>query len=246
VTGLDVSPDMLAEARRKDPGMTLLLGSIVALPFPALHFGTAVCTRLLNWLRPPDMIRAIRELLRVAREVVCSIRLGLEREWGTYTHDRATFLGACDGALLDAEIELHPDSGHGRYSMIRLRRPTWADVVAQFAGHRGEPNLLRLAAEWADRYRVPHEDYRTVPVRAEWWSQEQLRAVLAGAATVEPRVWADGQPNLGQRPQRRDHGPLTFIRFGERYGILDGRHRAHRWMQTAGCYPVLVLECSKS
>jgi hypothetical protein len=130
--------------------------------------------------------------------------------------------------------------------MIRLRRPTWADVLEQFIAHRGEANLLRLAGEWADRYGLPREDYRTVPVRAEWWDRARLDATLRAMAAVEPRVIAEGQPNL-VRPPRRPGGPMTFIRFpGDRVGILDGRHRADKVRKVDGLYPVLVLECSTS
>lgn len=246
VVGCDVSPDMLALARQRRPALAACLGSILELPIRTASVGTAVCTRLLNWLRPPAMRRAVAELGRVAAEWVCSIRLGVEREWGTYTHSRAGLFQACQGWLMDAERLLQPEGERGDYLMLRFRRPVWADLVRQFDGHRGEPTLWRLAAEWADRYRLPHQDYAGQPVAAEWWSGDQLDQTLRQIATIEPRVIAEYEPKLA-KPGRRGDGPLSFIRFGpERLGILDGRHRADKWRGTADLYPVLVLECSRS
>lgn len=248
-TGCDLSPDMLAVAAAKGFPAELIQGSIFTLPFPDAHFGTAVCTRLLNWLQPGEMARAIAELVRVAREVVLSIRLGEPKQWTTYTHGRETFLAATAGDWLDAERELREEGPQGSYRMIRLRRPTFGDILAQFADRKptGLDTVLRLSREWSVRYQLLPVEYAQCPVRAEWWTPAELARVMRIAAAVEPRVVSDGQPNLSRAP-RHEGGPLTFLDFGaDRWGIIDGRHRAHRFMQaTTGRYPVLVLGCSSS
>jgi SAM-dependent methyltransferase len=73
-TGVDVSGDMLAQARRKalDVGLTATLeeGDIRRLRFAADAFDGAVCIRLLNLIEFPDVVQAIRELARVSRHYV--------------------------------------------------------------------------------------------------------------------------------------------------------------------------------
>ena len=66
VVGLDQSPEMLAEARRRLPaGVTLVEGTAEELPFPAAAFDALTFTYLLRYVRDPAA--TLRELARVVR-----------------------------------------------------------------------------------------------------------------------------------------------------------------------------------
>ena len=66
VVGLDQSPEMLAEARRRLPAaVTLVEGSAEQLPFPDAAFDALTFTYLLRYVDDPAT--ALRELVRVVR-----------------------------------------------------------------------------------------------------------------------------------------------------------------------------------
>src|SRR6059036_1431206 len=63
VVGVDLSRAMLSEARRKSPGLPVVQGSALALPFADQSFGGAVSGFVLRNLN--DLPRAFAELARV-------------------------------------------------------------------------------------------------------------------------------------------------------------------------------------
>jgi demethylmenaquinone methyltransferase / 2-methoxy-6-polyprenyl-1,4-benzoquinol methylase len=66
VVGVDQSPEMLAEARRRLPaGVTLIEGSAEKLPFPDNAFDALTFTYLLRYVDDPAAV--LRELARVVR-----------------------------------------------------------------------------------------------------------------------------------------------------------------------------------
>jgi demethylmenaquinone methyltransferase / 2-methoxy-6-polyprenyl-1,4-benzoquinol methylase len=66
VVGLDQSPEMLAEARRRLPGnVELVEGTAEELPFPAASFDALTFTYLLRYVSDPAA--TLRELARVVR-----------------------------------------------------------------------------------------------------------------------------------------------------------------------------------
>ncbi|RKQ91090.1 methyltransferase family protein [Solirubrobacter pauli] len=67
VTGVDLAEGMVAEARRRHPGLTFLQADAEALPFPDGAFDVALGAFLVN--HTPDAEAAVRELRRVARTV---------------------------------------------------------------------------------------------------------------------------------------------------------------------------------
>ena len=87
--GLDISADMLAQARRKDPEARLVEGSVFDINATLGEtFGTVVCVRLLHWLNWPEVIDALGILSRVSDTLVVSIGLGDEGfKGGTFDHD---------------------------------------------------------------------------------------------------------------------------------------------------------------
>jgi SAM-dependent methyltransferase len=64
-TGVDVAPGMLAEARRRHPGIAFVKADAVALPFPDGAFDACVGSFVLNHLPAPEAAAA--ELVRVLR-----------------------------------------------------------------------------------------------------------------------------------------------------------------------------------
>ena len=69
VTGIDLSPEMLAVARRRAAAMggrvELREADAASLPFPDAHYDTVICTLALCSI--PDPVAAVREALRVCR-----------------------------------------------------------------------------------------------------------------------------------------------------------------------------------
>jgi hypothetical protein len=123
-----------------------------------------------------------------------------------------------------------------------LRSATWAEVESLFQGKAWQ--AIVNARIWADRYGFAHEDYARLPVSLEGWETHRIAAALEAMSQVEPRVSVDivDGTNNAKRPPRIDGLPIALIRFGERLGLLDGKHRAHRWASVPGRYAVLVVE----
>ena len=239
--GLDVSEDMIAEALKKRPKLDYQIGSILDIPWPDQHFALCVCTRLLNWLSPKDMQRAVRELLRVAPESIVSIRLGKsEQKKATITHGWDDFLDALAGAWIAEQRQVKDETPNGVYWMLRLRRPAMQDVLDQFQWNKN--SLQTLAEEWCDRYRVPRVEMKDLPVRCEYLTGREIGATVDAMAELEPRLLASGSPSVAMPPRRMD-GPITWLEFNEGFGQADGRHRVHRWRETEQRYPVLIVDC---
>ena len=130
VTGIDTSPDMLAEAERRARGLpgpefiTLRQGDIRALQSADRSFDVAVCIRLLNWFTPAEMRAAIVELGRVASRVIVGIRFAPGaaevNEAGTlWRHDWQDLLDALTEGDLNVEEE-RPLKPGADYKILRL------------------------------------------------------------------------------------------------------------------------------
>lgn len=101
VTGVDLAAGMLAEARRRHPGITFLEGDADDLPFPDGAFDVALGAFIVNHLPHPE--RAAAELRRVAGRVALAM-------WGP--EDEVAILGlpARAAADLEASVPPGPDS----------------------------------------------------------------------------------------------------------------------------------------
>ena len=97
-TGVDVSSDMLAEARKKDLPVRLLTGDVTGdlLKLLGGFVDYSVCLRLINWLTPAEAERAIAQLLRVTRTAV----------WvGLWSADTAGVKAASAETQAEGEVE---------------------------------------------------------------------------------------------------------------------------------------------
>lgn len=239
--GIDISPGMIAEAKRKYLLLEARVGSIFDLPFEDISFGTAVCSRLLNWFYPKDMARAIAELRRVAHSIVLSIRTGSEGEHGNYTHDLAKVYESFDGLFIAGRktIGIVPS---GTFEMFKLRPPTIADALAQFGVFPDGYNTgLRIAGRWTDHFGVAPLNWKEAKVAAEYWTDEQVGELILDMALL-PEIGGLRLEMITDEPPYSMDGPLTVLRLSDGHQtMLDGRRRANRMMTVPGRYPVLVV-----
>lgn len=70
IVGLDASPRMLALARKRVPNATFVLGDAFALPFPDASFARVFAGNFYGLLLPDERPRFLREMGRVAPEMV--------------------------------------------------------------------------------------------------------------------------------------------------------------------------------
>jgi ubiquinone/menaquinone biosynthesis C-methylase UbiE len=121
VIGMDVSEDMLLEARKRG-GAMLQVGNILDIPMVSGLVDWAVCVRLLNLISEDEMKRAVSEVCRVARAgVVLSIRLG-DQPTRRKMSITQTFDAFWSGVPDDWHISDVSDMEDGGYKMIRLER----------------------------------------------------------------------------------------------------------------------------
>lgn len=235
-TGVDISDDMLAIARRKVPGANLRHGSIFDLSGRSGEFKTAVCVRFLEWL-PLDQAKiVIEKLQQIAGVLVVSIVHGIEGEPEAFTYDFGKFLHAVDGLLIeDRQVTARV---RGMTSEIfKLRPAGFDDVVMQFKfdyPDTAADNIQRLADKFAAFFGLPSIPIRedNVTVKAEYWDGARVGKAV--------QILADHRFVVEDEPRHRD-GPATVI---ERYGLplmIDGRRRANLWKKEKGPFPVLVV-----
>lgn len=115
VIGVDLSADMLAEARAKtlSPRIICRQGDITKLELPDKSVDIAVCIRLFNWLSIEDVKKAIKELQRVAREkIIFTVRVRNHVRARSYELIKATL---CDWHVARDE-EIEPD-----FRMVMLK-----------------------------------------------------------------------------------------------------------------------------
>lgn len=103
--GVDVAPGMLAEARRRHPGLELVEADAVALPFPDGAFGACVGSFVLNHLPAPEAAAA--ELARVLAPGG-AVALSL---WDVPAANR--WLGVVADALADVGVREPPELAGG-------------------------------------------------------------------------------------------------------------------------------------
>ncbi|HTI34565.1 MAG TPA: methyltransferase domain-containing protein [Miltoncostaea sp.] len=127
-TGVDVAAGMLAEARRRHPGVELVEADVVALPFGDAIFDAAVGNFVLNHLPEPE--RAVAELRRV---LAPGGRVALSL-WGP--PERTRWLGLVTEALADEGVPMPAVVDEGPPS-DRFADPARMRALLEGAGLRG-------------------------------------------------------------------------------------------------------------
>lgn len=120
---IDISRDMLVEAKRKHPEAECLVGSIFNLPG---GFKTAVCTRLLSWLQPDELVLAMAQLDQAADTLVFTFNAGVDgdnRGTPSYTHSVETLQGLVGDRTWEQHyIPGRPDRYGRRHLAVRAER----------------------------------------------------------------------------------------------------------------------------
>jgi SAM-dependent methyltransferase len=128
VVGVDVSPGMLAVARRLHPDLTFLEGSLLALPAADGAWAAAVALYSIIHLPPRDRPLAWRELLRA---LAPGGRLLVAFHAGSEATHVEEFLGvpvSLDGYLLDP-AEIGRELGEAGFTVeLSVERPPIPDV----------------------------------------------------------------------------------------------------------------------
>jgi hypothetical protein len=244
--GVDLSADMLAEARRKYPSLELCKGSIFGLPFTNKQFATAVCVRLLDWLTPEEMAQAVAELRRVAHILVVSIRYGVERCELNWTHDLNKFYEAING-LYVWRCLVTERVGNDIEVVLRAAAPTWDDVLSQFYWHGHTPafEMERLASRWlgpCGLYTVGQAKPKHVKISSEYWWDHELMSVIERMSEEHDWDLPDEYCYVtNESPRYNQEGPATLVTKGGRTVVLDGRRRINQWHGTGRRCPVLHL-----
>lgn len=137
VVGLDITPRMIELARAKagarSPAPALLVGDMLALPFPSRSFD--VVTTGYGLRNVPDLERAIEEIARVLRPGGVALSLDFNRPGNVIL--RAAYLSYLTivGAALGWMLHRDPDTY--RYIPASIRRYPGAAAVARLFQARG-------------------------------------------------------------------------------------------------------------
>jgi ubiquinone/menaquinone biosynthesis C-methylase UbiE len=118
VTGLERSPSMLAEARRRHPRLSLVLGDAHELPFRSRAVDLSVFVTTLEFLERPGV--ALGEAARVARRGVLIVALN---RWSAgalaAVGRRCARIAAPARARLHAHVAADPRVGGGGRAVAR-------------------------------------------------------------------------------------------------------------------------------
>lgn len=129
VVAMDLSTDMLAEARKKSEGMSIefVQGDVRDTMLPDKCVDVAVMCRLTRWLSPEDCQKAIRELQRVTRSrIIFTARVR--------NHPHARPLELFEAALDGWHVARNEAGYHEDYRIICLERdvPTNKDLPKDY------------------------------------------------------------------------------------------------------------------
>lgn len=243
--GVDISDDMLTEARNKHPDALLQLGSIFDIAYADDSFGTAVCSRMLHWLYPDDMVRAMKQVCRVASDVIVSVRLGdegIQPGLKTYTHDERKFLEAVGNKLIAGRSTLQVD-GDNLFEMFKFRElDRNEDFISQFSD-RDDANATidLIAGVWFRRFGFPMISPLNAKMTVEVWDSEKFSTVLHHLQSLADAECSE-YPIITDQPPRRLGKPPVYFKYKGNYGPLDGRRRSNKFMREGGLHQVIVLD----
>jgi SAM-dependent methyltransferase len=165
-SGIDISPGMVAEARRRHPGLEIATADVTDLPFPDGAFGAAVGNFVLNHLPEPE--RAVAEVHRV-------LASGGGVALSLWDHpERARWLGLVSDALREEGIAPPPS--------VADSPPSY-----RFA----DPGEMRSLLRGAGLTRVRLETVRMVVAVAD--ADELWDGVLGGSVRTSATLLAQPQ-----------------------------------------------------
>jgi len=226
-TGMDISPDMIAEASKRAK-FPYKISSITSIPFDNHQFGTVVCTRMMNWLDCADMQKAVSELRRVADESIVGVRFG-KGPRRMFDHSRSEFLDALGGDWITDEVLL----GDKDYWLFKFRRPCWKDVNEQF---QWQPKPAQLIADnWSERLGANKVSLESLPVRCEYMTGQQIWQCVDSLSDISPIM-----KNIKGKP-KKESGPITMVRIAGMNVVIDGRNRAKKWRNDERRHAVFVV-----
>lgn len=111
--GMDVSQDMMAQARLKVPDADLRYGDILAIDMPDASVDAAVAVRIMSWLKIAEMRQALSELARVSRRWIIT--------GGGRSSERRMLAKSVPGFSLADEVVIDRDAC-GDYTLVLLER----------------------------------------------------------------------------------------------------------------------------
>lgn len=111
--GMDVSEDMMAQARLKVPESDLRVGDILAINLPTQSVDLAVAVRILSWLTIDEMKHALYELSTVARSWIIT--------GGGRQPDRQKVYQSLSGFSVHDRVLIDRNT-RGDYELVLLRR----------------------------------------------------------------------------------------------------------------------------
>src|SRR5688500_3047937 len=161
--GIDRSETMLAEARRRRPGLDFRRMSATRLEFPADSFDLATAVTVVQHLEPADQALAVAEIARVVRpggHVLALDRVGR-------------------GSAFAAGHGTHPRTRDGW-------RALWRDAGAELVEWRGQEFSYPLAVAALGRTSVrPSELGRTQRRGGRGWRRTVLLALVGASYATE-------------------------------------------------------------
>ena len=149
VVGLDRAPGMLAEARRRNPGLPFVQGDAHCLPICSRSVDLSAFVTTLEFVEQPD--RVLAEAVRVARRGVLVVALnrwsrgGLSRRWGRDA--RGSLLGQARDFTLGSLRELAATAAGPRLRSVQWASALFPDGLAQAPARIPLGDVIGVALE---------------------------------------------------------------------------------------------------
>jgi hypothetical protein len=128
-----------------------------------------------------------------------------------------------------------------------IRPAAWSEVCNLFYGHGGGDRAQAMAAQWAGRFGRAVEDYSCCRVVLQSWPVANIKRLMQEMSRIEPRMTVDivSGINKATTAPRVQGLPVCVVRFGDRIGMIDGKHRANNLRDNDPPLAVLMIEATK-
>ena len=114
--GMDVSEDMMVQARTKNKDADVRHGDIMDIPLKENTVDYSVCTRMLNFFSEAEMKSAVAELCRVTSK---------EALVGAFTAEKAERRNRCNVHPISAFVAAFDSAGYDITDGYEIRRPDY-------------------------------------------------------------------------------------------------------------------------